>query len=215
MPDLSHTPKRTKTLSCKERRHGTPGSHLFAFAPKMRKLRACLRDGDCPHWWQMKKLWAYFVSLGRKLIELHDTPHAIAGGVAIGMFIGFTPLFGLKTLLCLGLACVLRCNPIAAVIAVSLHDIVTPIWPVLLKIEYDIGAFIMLHLHKTPPSLDLHHFHLADIMKWTTFFKVGLPLLIGSVFLSTPAAVISYIGMLKFLQFREKRRAAGSGPAHL
>jgi len=156
----------------------------------------------------MKKLWAYFVDLGRKLINLHDTPHSIAGGVAIGMFIGFTPLFGLKTLLCLGLACLLRCNPIAAVVAVSLHDIVTPIWPVLLKIEYDIGTFILTRLHHAPPAIELHHLHFGEIMKWTTFFKVGLPLLIGSIFLSTPAAVLSYIGMLKFLQFREKRRAA-------
>jgi Uncharacterized protein conserved in bacteria (DUF2062) len=39
------------------------------------------------------------------------------------MFIGFTPLFGVKTLLSLGVAYLLRCNPIAAVIAVSLHHI--------------------------------------------------------------------------------------------
>lgn len=156
----------------------------------------------------MKKIWAYFAELGRKLINLHDTPHAIAGGVAIGMFIGFTPFFGLKTLLCLGLAYLLRCNPIAAVVAVSLHDIVTPIWPVLLKIEYDIGAFILTRLNHAPPAIEIHHLHLGEIMKWSTFFKVGLPLLIGSIFLSTPAAVVAYIGMLKFLQFREKRRAA-------
>ena len=64
--------------------------------------------------------------LGAKLVTLRDTPHAIAGGVAIGVFIGFTPLFGIKTLLSLGAAYLLRCNPIAAVIAVSLHDVVTP-----------------------------------------------------------------------------------------
>jgi uncharacterized protein (DUF2062 family) len=156
----------------------------------------------------MKKLVAYFVSLGRRLVELHDTPHAIAGGVAIGMFIGFTPLFGIKTLLCLGLAYLLRCNPIAAVIAVSLHDVITPFWPVLLKIEYEIGAWILGHLHHLPPKVDMRHFRFHEILKWTTFFSVGLPLLIGSIFLSTPAAIVSYAGMLKLLQYREKRRAA-------
>lgn len=156
----------------------------------------------------MKKLLAYFASLGRRLLELRDTPHAIAGGVAIGMFIGFTPLFGLKTLLCLALAYLLRCNPIAAVIAVSLHDVVTPFWPVLLKLEYDIGSWMLGLFHQVPPKIEMRHFHLQEMLKWTTFFNVGLPLLVGSLFLSAPAAVISYAAMLGFLQFREKRRAA-------
>jgi len=155
----------------------------------------------------MKKILAYFGSLAHKLLELHDTPHSIAGGVAIGMFIGFTPLFGLKTLLCLGLAVLLRCNPIAAVIAVSLHDVVTPFWPVLLKFEYDIGAHVLRFFDFSPPALADHHFHLSELMKWTTFLHVGLPLLVGSIFLSTPAAIIAYMGMLAFLQFRERRRA--------
>ena len=77
------------------------------------------------------------------MVTLKDTPHAIAGGVAIGVFIGFTPLFGIKTLLSLGAAYLLRCNPIAAVIAVSLHDVVTPLWPVLLRLEYDIGFWLL------------------------------------------------------------------------
>lgn len=73
-----------------------------------------------------KKIAGYFQSLVSKLLNLHDAPHSLAGGVAIGMFMGFTPFFGLKTLLCIGAAYVFRCNPIAAVIAVSLHDVVTP-----------------------------------------------------------------------------------------
>ncbi len=155
-----------------------------------------------------KKVFAYFRSLGSRLLDLRDSPHAIAGGVAIGMFIGFTPLFGLKTLLCLGLAYLLRCSPIAAVIAVSLHDVVTPFWPVLLKIEYDIGFAILSRLHEMPPTLGSAHFHFSEVVKWKTFVHIGLPMLVGSIFLSTPAAAIAYMGMLPFLQFRERRRAA-------
>ena len=91
----------------------------------------------------MRKLVDHIKSLGARLVTLRDTPHAIAGGVAIGVFIGFTPLFGIKTLLSLGVAYLLRCNPIAAVIAVSLHDVVTPLWPVLLRLEYDIGFWVL------------------------------------------------------------------------
>ncbi len=153
-----------------------------------------------------KKVAGYFRSLVSKLLNLHDAPHALAGGVAIGMFMGFTPLFGLKTLLCIGAAYVLRCNPIAAVIAVSLHDVVTPIWPVLLEIEYAIGSRIVGFFDGVPHPVSVTDFHLHDLMKWTTFFTVGMPMLVGSIFLSAPAAALSYALMLPVFKSRERKR---------
>lgn len=154
----------------------------------------------------LEKLAAHFRSLREKLLDLRDAPHALAGGVAIGMFIGFTPLFGLKTLLCLALAWMLRCNPIAAVIAVSLHDVVTPIWPVLLELEFKIGWEVLTILHDTPPAPPSMHFHIRDVMQWTTFLGVGLPMLVGSMFLSAPAAFIAYWLTLPVFRRREQRR---------
>lgn len=151
-----------------------------------------------------RSLWHRFAGLAGKLFQIKDRPHAIAGGVAIGMFIGFTPLFGLKTLLCLGLAFLLRCNPIAAVVAVSLHDVVTPFWPVLLRIEYDIGYWLLSHPHHLPPAIHGTHLHMGELLKWTTFLHVGLPLLVGSLFLAVPAAAIAY-GLVFHLLSRRQR----------
>lgn len=156
----------------------------------------------------LRRLGAYLASLGHKLVDLKDRPHSIAGGVAIGMFIGFTPLFGIKTLLCLGLAFLLRCNPIAAVIAVSLHDVVTPFWPFLLVLEYNLGAWALSHFQSFPQSYHPHHLRLAEMMKWTTFLTVGLPLLVGSLFLAAPSAAVAYTLMLGFLKRRNARLAA-------
>lgn len=149
----------------------------------------------------------HFRSLCGKLLDLHDAPHALAGGVAIGMFVGFTPLFGLKTLLCLGLAYLLRCNPIAAVIAVSLHDVVTPLWPVLLEIEYTIGRAVLGVFGEDPPKAATLKFQIHDLMKWTTFFGLGFPMLVGSMFLSAPAALASYCLTLPVFRRRLERRA--------
>lgn len=146
-----------------------------------------------------------FLGLARKLFEIKDRPHAVAGGAAIGIFMGFTPLFGLKTLLCLGASLALRCNPIAAVVAVSLHDIVTPIWPVLLRIEYDIGYWLLSRPHHLPPKLEHHHLHLGELMKWTTFLDLGLPMLVGSLFLAVPFAALTY-GVVFFLITRKKAK---------
>ncbi|MFM8363743.1 MAG: DUF2062 domain-containing protein [Verrucomicrobiota bacterium] len=154
----------------------------------------------------LQKLAAHFRSLREKLLDLRDAPHALAGGVAIGMFIGFTPLFGLKTLLCLAAAYLLRCNPIAAVIAVSLHDVVTPFWPVLLELEFKIGSEVLKILHDTPPAPSSMHFHIRDVMQWTTFLGLGLPMLVGSMFLSAPAAFIAYWLTLPVFKRREQRR---------
>jgi uncharacterized protein (DUF2062 family) len=156
----------------------------------------------------IKRLYAYFAGLVRKLLELKDTPHSIAGGVAIGMFFGFTPLFGLKTLLSLGTAYAVRCNPIAAVVTVCLHDIVTPLWPVLLRIEYDIGYWILSNPHTLPPKLETHHLHVEEMLKWTTFLNVGLPLLVGSLFIAVPSAALAYVVTLAIAKRRNHRLLA-------
>ena len=46
----------------------------------------------------------------------------------------------------------LRCNPIAAVIAVSLHDVALPLWPVVLRMQYDIGFWVLSNPHHFPPK---------------------------------------------------------------
>lgn len=160
----------------------------------------------------MKHLPAQLRALVARLFSLKDTPHAIAGGVAIGIFVGFTPLWGIKTLLSLGLAYLLRCNPIAAVVAVSLHDVITPFAPFLMRLEYDMGYWALSHPHHLPPRLELHHehFHPSEMLKWTFFLNVGLPLLLGSFFLSTPAALVAYFLMLGTLKLRQANKGLAS-----
>ena len=75
-----------------------------------------------------------------KLLAIRDTPNAIAGGVAIGIFLGFTPLFGLKMLLSLLFAWLFRCNLLAAAIGVTFHDIVIPFMPFIFRFEYIVLA---------------------------------------------------------------------------
>lgn len=161
----------------------------------------------------MNRLLTHLKDLGKKLVSLKDSPHAIAGGVAIGVFVGFTPLWGVKTLLCLGLAYALRCNPIAAVIAVSLHDVLTPFAPVFMRWQYDLGYWILNHPHHFPPKLEMLHTHIhpMEMLKWTTFFQLGLPILLGSLLFSVPAATAFYFVMLALMKAREQRELPSRG----
>ena len=70
----------------------------------------------------------------RQLLQLKDSSHSIALGTAIGMFFGFIPLWGLKTLLALGVCRLLRGNLLATAIAATLHDVALPLLPLLLRI---------------------------------------------------------------------------------
>src|SRR5439155_8507862 len=72
----------------------------------------------------LARLKRWLVAHHLTLITIADTPHSIALGSAIGIFLGFTPLWSLKTLLSIAVAWMLRCNKIAAAIAVTLHDVI-------------------------------------------------------------------------------------------
>ena len=122
----------------------------------------------------------------RKLFAIQDSPESIACGMGVGVFLGFTPLYGLKTLLALLLAILLRGNKIAAVIGVNLHDVVLPLVPVVLGMEYELGFWLLSRPHHLPASLDLIHLRPHEWLRWTTFFDVGMPMLVGSLMMGIP-----------------------------
>ncbi len=151
--------------------------------------------------------WTWFKAKAGGLSTLDDTPHAIAMGVASGMFYGFVPLLGLKTLLALITARLFRGNLVAAAVAVTLHDILLPILPLMLRWEYELGYWLFNHPHEFPQNLHLHEARVADWLHWSTFLSVGRPLLVGSIIVALPAAVISYFLVKTLLQRSRARRA--------
>lgn len=152
--------------------------------------------------------WLHEHSL--KLLAIRDTPGAIAGGVAIGIFMGFTPLFGLKTALAIFVAWVLRANIIAAILATTLHDLVLPFMPVVFLWEYKIG-FMLLN-GKWPERLSSVHLHWNEWRNWKTFWKVLEPTLVGSIFCCVPAAMIAFF-VTRGILARHQRRKQGATPA--
>src|ERR1043166_1508301 len=95
--------------------------------------------------------WLHEHSL--KLLAIRDTPEAIAGGVAIGLFFGFTPLFGLRFLASMFFAWLTRSNILAAVLATTLHDVILPLMPVIYRWQYDVGFWLLRQPHHWPPPL--------------------------------------------------------------
>jgi uncharacterized protein (DUF2062 family) len=143
-----------------------------------------------------------------RLLSLNDPPHAIAVGMAVGIFFGLIPLWGLKTLLALAVTRLLRGSIVAAAIAVTLHDVVLPVVPLLLRWEYDVGYWLLSHPHALPPRLHMSHQNPAIWFHWSTFFTVGQPLLLGSLVLAVPVGVVTYYVTLALVkQWRGKQNS--------
>ncbi len=144
--------------------------------------------------------------LWNRFIEARDRPHAMAGGVAVGIFFGFIPVLGLKTLLALGFSLLLQCNPIAAVVGVTFHDLFIWIWPVLFRIEFQLGHWLLSNPHAFAPKLARADFRIAEIMQWENIKDVIYPTLVGAVVIAIPVAIFAYGVTLLFMHYRQQKK---------
>jgi hypothetical protein len=158
----------------------------------------------------MSRLTQFFSIQLRRLkagvTQIRDTPHSIAGGVAIGVLFGFTPLLGFKTLLAVLVAWLFRCSKLSAVFAVTAHDILLPLGPFILRWQFQIGFFIISRPHRWPPKLSPKHFHFENYLSWKTL-HVLWPTLIGSIVIGVPISVAMYFVVLEIVKRAQAVRA--------
>src|SRR6266851_9894932 len=134
------------------------------------------------------KLRDHFLKYYHRLMQIRDTPHSIAGGIAIGMVLGFTPLLSVKTILAIFIAWLFRCSKLSAALAVQLHDILLPVWPIILRWQYIIG-FWLLHHFQRPEKVTKDKLLLGSWFHWKTLLVLW-PMLVGSLVMALPLAVI-------------------------
>jgi hypothetical protein len=151
----------------------------------------------------------YIIEYVRKfheLLDAKDAPHSVAGGTSIGVFFGFLPIFGLKTLSAMGISLMTRCSVVASVVGVSLHDLFLPIWPLILRWQFQVGFWILSHPHHFAPPLSKQDFHFSEILQLDNFVDIGLPLAVGGAVFATPISIITYGLVLFIMRIRTERR---------
>jgi uncharacterized protein (DUF2062 family) len=148
-----------------------------------------------------------------KVLAIRDTPEAIAGGVTIGLLIGFSPLFGFKTLLAIFVAWVTRCNILAAVLATTVHDIVIPFMVVIYFWQYDIGYWILSHPHVWPHPM---HRPRMEGMSWHRLFRnfeeFGARALLGWAVCALPVAPLIYLPIRRLIWRHQVKKQQESAP---
>ncbi len=156
-------------------------------------------------WLRFKAWW---MAHHHRLMSIDDSPHAIAMGMAIGIFFGFTPLWSLKTLLSIAVAWLFNSNKIAAAISVTLHDVVLPFMPAIFWWEYKTGYFA---LHGVSPGrMHIKHIPIGEYLHWKVLANVIWPTFLGSVVLGLPVAVVTYFIARSLVIKASQRRAAAA-----
>jgi len=156
----------------------------------------------------------------RTILMLDDTPHSIALGTAIGMFIGLTPTVGVQMGLVLVFAFLVRplfsFNKVAAVLTVYVSNpfTVAPIyWGC-----YRLGT-IFVEGHVTYEDfatiVEYHNFREWWDTATTLFVDVGTPLLVGSLIVAVLTSVPTYPIMLWLIQHLRPTKAAESAAAEV
>lgn len=83
---------------------------------------------------QLRYIW-------KRLIRLRETPERIARGLAFGVFAGFFPLFGLQTILGVGLATLFRGHKLTAVLGTWVSNPLTSV-PIY-ALNFQVGRWLL------------------------------------------------------------------------
>ena len=160
-----------------------------------------------------------------RLRRLPDAPHRIARGVYAGVFISFTPLFGLHFAAAAFLSWVVRGNVIAALIATFVGNPVT--FPFIAALCVELGNWLLGHPGVMSPIEIFTTFGRASAELWTNltvlftggtphwdqlgrfFFTVYLPYLVGGIVPGIIAGTVGYYVSLPVIlayQIRRKKK---------
>ena len=149
----------------------------------------------------------------RAALHLDDPPWRLALSLAVGVFISFTPFYGLQTLLAIGAATVLRLNRAATVTGTWLN------LPWFAPLVY--AGALRLGTLLIPDRDGLRGAWLTQILSkpgsltWrdvpALLDHVSLPLLVGTSVLGGVAGIVTYVVSFHLISRRRAARDPSSG----
>lgn len=166
------------------------------------------------------KQWMSPRAVLRSILMLDDTPHSIALGTAIGMFVGMTPTVGVQMIIVLIISFLMRplfrFNRVAGMLTVYVTNPVTivPIY----WFNYKVGT---LFVAGTVTYDDFNRIvHYEGFAEWwvtveTLFASVGAPLLVGCLIVGGTLGCLTYPAMFWLVKrFHDGDQATDSAADH-
>lgn len=126
-----------------------------------------------------KKLWKKRLYT---ILSLDSHPGHIAAGFAVGVFISFTPFFGLHTPMAIAIAFLFRLNKVTCVTGAWVN---TPITVVpILGLSYKLGRFLR--------GRPVNELPLGGGLEWHNLERYAKSLILGTSLLGFLAAIVAY-----------------------
>lgn len=137
-----------------------------------------------------------------KIMRLGGSPHAVAAGLAVGVFSAWTPFLGFHILLAIPLAWLVGGSAVAAAIGTAFANPLT--FPLIWPLTWEVGQFL-LGGERPAGHIDFAALfaHLDLSQFWGPVLK---PMLLGSLPLGLAFALIFYVaGYFGVRSFRNRR----------
>ena len=144
----------------------------------------------------------------KRILRLNATPHAVAAGVAAGVFASFFPL-GLHFLIAAAVCWLIAGNLVAALLGAAVGGNPLTV-PLLWGASWETGKLILHHhiTHGPPAHLSAMMHNLSFAQLWVPVLK---PLTIGAILLGLVFGLLFYAltrwGMAAFREQRRRRLA--------
>ena len=141
-----------------------------------------------------KKNWR--VILDEYLIRSHETPHTKAFSVALGVFFGITPFWGLQMWFVIFFAWIFKLNKAVAVLASNIS--IPPMIPLILFLSYETGRIWL--------GNKAVHLAYSEGLTIDVINKNFLQYVLGSFTLAAICSVIAWIGTYVFVKGLKNQR---------
>lgn len=133
----------------------------------------------------------------KKILSLDAHPGHISIGFAVGVFVSFTPFFGLHTPMAIALAFIFRLNKVACITGAWINTPLTVV-PVLVA-SYNLGGFLL-----GKPGVALNF----TTLDWQSLKPYAASILLGSSIIGFASAVASYFICYWLITFFRRKDAA-------
>ncbi len=141
-----------------------------------------------------KKNWR--VILDEYLIRSHETPHTKAFSVALGVFFGITPFWGLQMWFVIFFAWIFKLNKAVAVLASNIS--IPPMIPLILFLSYETGRIWL--------GNKAVHLAYSEGLTIEVINKNFLQYVLGSFTLAAICSVIAWVGTYVFVKGLKNQR---------
>ena len=143
--------------------------------------------------WPHKGFYRGWIYLMLRILRLKSSNYALAMGFACGVFVSFTPFFGLHFLIAAGLAWLFRANIIIAIIGTFFGNPWT--FPFIWFTTYSIGVRLLgtenISGEPNLESLFSDGYNLESL--FSGIYNVLMPMFAGSLVLGLPIGVLCFI----------------------